>query len=129
MADKAAHQIYVAGKAGHQLPGLHLVEVGKGKGLDVGIELVAQVVGQSLRQQRPADPLSQGGQCPGECRRQHDGRAAPDGVHVARLDAIVDDIVQRAGHDQFHNNRHDNGDHQPQGDPAIGPHKGKHTFQ
>ncbi len=88
MAGKAAHQIDIAGQPGHQLPGLHRVEVGKGKGLDVGKELVAHVVGQSLRQQRPADALPQGCQRPGERCHQHDGRAAPDGVHVARLNAL-----------------------------------------
>jgi len=95
VADKAAHQVDITGKAGHQLPGLHFVEIGERKSLDMAEELVAHIVSQALSQQCPADALSQSCNCASQCGNQHEHRTSPNGGHIAHYDTSVDDIVER----------------------------------
>ena len=45
--------------AGEQLAGLRLVVIAEGEGLDLGIELVAQVIGDALRRARRQRALSE----------------------------------------------------------------------
>ena len=74
-AEEHAGNVDVAGDAGHELAGLHTVEVGEGEALDVAEQVVTQVEGDALGNLCAGDALADGGGCAENGGEQHD--AAP----------------------------------------------------
>ena len=48
LTDEEPHLFDVVGGADHQLPGLVLVVIGEGQSLDLGIQIISQVIGDGL---------------------------------------------------------------------------------
>ena len=121
-ADEGAHHVHVAGGAGKELPGLRAVVVAEREALDVVVEPVAQVVGDTLRHARGQRALHVGEQRAQRRDGDDEQRADHDGLDPVGQDARVDDLLGDARHGQVAGGAGQQADQADQDAPAVGAH-------
>jgi len=119
------HLSDVVGEPRDELAGAQLIQVGKGKGLDLAIERLTQVIAIALAHEHGEHAVAGAAQH-AHGRQAHHGQAgAGDIGHVQVPEPHIDDVLHQAGLEEVHGHldHHQKGRHDGQG--AIGSHIGQ----